>query len=578
MAVWNFKNTGIKAVAIPSIADDWTDSNCFPFDGGIISFQQVFNAATTGDEFIFDDDTHITSAQFNIGNGPGSALTITCKSRSGVAANCVLNTTLAINPIFAHNSTLYGHIFYFEDMTLTKSVVHTGTTGAIAAFTGIVEDTTYTRCIFLNVTTNSALASAFGMVFYTAAMAVGSRIITFNDCQFNNLSLSAFERPGVIAAVVDNQVILNNCTMNGCSIASTNGKVLGMFVDFGGGLINNGINVTDLTLTGDGINPINGGVFFQSAAGSIIVVDDAHINGVTITGSEGGCSAPLLHARISATLTNSSITNAINNVVGNSIGCLFLIGGTGMGTVTDSIAHNNRGFYGTGCYNTFSGTVICKRVKAYNNDGGAANIGFSATSIEGVDFYSGGSGDATYEYCESYSTNADSGAACSSVYILHNIADARTDRNKIVNITNCTFANPDTDLIPLMAMKMNVVGFSLTVNMTNTIIRGGLVDMHISNTLGNGNLDVNLTNCNYLTTDETEYNVGTVTEIDKIIGEPLFLSSRNLNLQFNSPCVGSAKVLPGMFGQETLDEPVPAYDNDVGARQSKHSPLHPYNL
>lgn len=542
MAVYHDKSTGTKSNGTgSSTADVWTDANCY--NGTQV--QNVFNQQSTGDEIIFADSSvdvgSITiPSQINLGNGVGSAVTLTIKSKGGDASLCTISGSMASNNIFAHNSSLYAHAISYENITFTKSVIHIGTAAAIAAFSQATANATFTNSIFDSIPCAATNSSDVGLLFQPVAGT--ARTITFTGDTLSNLALSAQSRPGFISTVDANDIVITSMTLENISLTSTNGSVRGLFYNAGTGTLTaDGVTASNLTFNGDDSTSVNG-IFYQPVTGLVMTLSNINVDGVTLLGTAGGCNAPLAYGAVSFTLSDSSITNAVNDNNGNSIGCLALVGTTGTAIVKDSSSYGNRGFYGTGAYNAFSATITVKRVKSYNNDGGAAGLGSAGEDIEGVDFYSGGSGDATYNSCESYGATVQSGAASSSVFAMNNTASTRIDRNKTVTYTGSTFTDDGTGgTMPLMILvNNNATTNSLTVNLTNCIIRSNsTIDVKLKASTASTDLDVNTTNCNYANIDISEYSVGTLTETGNVSTDPLFVSATDHRLGPNSPAKGA---------------------------------------
>ena len=582
MAVFNIRMTGTKTIGASNFGD-FSDSNCYASS----NINGAYANASNGDKIIFEDQVHDISAKQAF-NTQAASVAIDFHSRSGDPSICQLSSSIAADVMFNFNQST--HIFTptFNNIVFTNSVAFTGTTAALLNCANAVGDVVFNNCRFNDIVTLTTAAGLVGLIMdITPHDTAIRRTVTFNDTQFNGNSFTSGARPAISAYNTTGEVTLNfnDCTADGNAFEYTDeGNAQArqgfVFMEKTTAELNiNGFNFNNTTITGSGADTVFGLVDVSLA--SIVDVDEVHLDNITKHGAGGSraCFITMLNDAGTNTIANSTTQNCSNTENGNTIGCLIVIGNDAHVDVDNCHSFDNSGFYGSCIYATASGSFTAKNCTGHNNDGGASGIGDLGEDIEGVDFYSGGTGDAAFKGCATWGSSVQNlvvGGHAASTFILVNNASPRTDRIKAVTIDGCSFSSVVSD-VPTVGFR-SVTGDQSkthTIDVSNTIMSGGNDDIYTEDQSTN---PIILSIDRSIHGDIRPFGNGTITETNKIGTEAGFIDEAggNLRLAENSDAVASGDVWWSEVDNIDMDgEPRPRFDADVGAYQSSHGEFHP---
>lgn len=576
-------------------ATGWTAGNCHP-----ALTQVIINAMTTGDEIIYNDGVHPHAAAMNVGNALSATALFTIKSRNADASLTTIMSSITGNsPMFAVNPAAASgelHEVTFEDVTFSHSGVADAAGGCIMSCVNDAGSQTFTRCHFKDITHTKATTGTNGMLIQPTT-ATNPRTLTFTECVFENIITSAIERPMIMSLTTAvNNAVFTNCQITNCSHTYTTGSKVGG----GEGFIYHNIGTATLTIDGmtisncshNGDDAVNvRGLIISTVTGGASDIKNVTASYITETGTatgSQGCLFTFQNTNDNNSLENCHISHSTNHFNGNSTGCLVTsvgspsaIGDPTIVRMKNCSAHNNSGFYGSVADGTAGGKIIATGCTGYNNSGWKAGAGNGGASIDGIDFYSGGSGGMELYGCSTYGALGFSTSSSASVFVMNNTSTS-PNQAKAVAFQNCTFGavNPATPATsPVVTfLNNNPSNDTLTVTMTNCIVRGGTdLDIELSSNAGD-TLDVTMSGCYYETAPvTTDHDDGTLTNPDGSTADPLLSDTNELGV--SSPCVGAGKKFwTGPNPQGANGEPFSDWDTDIGANQSTHSPFHPKNL
>lgn len=469
MAVFHFTQSGTRSSGA-SAADDWSLANCYPFS----AWNATVGAAADGDSIIIDDVTHIctTALALNCTANSGVVRTITVKSRSG---GTVLQLADATTLIFTHNDANDINTIILEDLIFDGQEINwTTTSGSPIAITQACPSLTLNRCTWKNFRTATAARTTGWLLRYAASSAPGFCYI--NDCVVEDCAAvcsGAFE--GMF------KMEDSDLTWEFDGITFSNVSVVTSGTGNNGGLIYLN-NDSALQLS----NALVEDVYMEAASGqglaglhkAINSPGQLTVDGLTVRNMQmHGLAATegVVKVTGNATIRNVAVTElrrtGTANGGGNSVGGVVSVqGSSGVALIEDMVVRDSGGFFGTAFYNSGGGSLIARRVIAVNITDDD-QVGEGGDPVNGIAFYSGGDGAATWEACYAFGC---SGAAENGVTWYIHLA-ATGSSSKTVNIDNCAFVGNLSTVSQMTGKIMSLLADNtLTVNITNTLFDDGV--------------------------------------------------------------------------------------------------------
>lgn len=477
--------TGTK-VSGTSTPDDWTASNVYP----IASWVAALGA---GAETVIIDTGTFEGNSLSLNGAPAD---ITIKTR---ANGTTLQTADGSTPIFshtsgtAHNITLDGFVFDASPATWT------GTGNAIIQITQNCPSITLNNCAWVNVTATSAARTVPLLLRYLPSISGAAGAVTMTNCtifgidgdfsgDFDNLFLIQDNGANSVA----NTFTVDGLTLVDVDIRCSAGDNFGLINHANGGAVSikNVVmrNIFMGGVTGSGV----AGLFRQQGTPGVATISDVTVDGFTMDGLASSESI----IKIIGTATVSRITvNELRRTNtasggGNSIGGVVSSQGNSADlTYEDVVLTNSGGFFGTAFYNSGGGSIVARRIYAHNitDDG---QVGATGDPVNGIAFYSGGAGDATWEWC--IASNC-TGAATNGVAAYAHLA-ATGSTSKVFTARNVSIVNStSTPTQPAMAIRALLVSETLDATLTNVLFDNGPNELDAGEQTGT--LNLTLENC-----------------------------------------------------------------------------------
>lgn len=506
MSVYHIKTGGTRLIASgASTPDDWTNANCYP----ITSLDDVWGDLSDGDQVIFDNQvTHEVGSQLTL-NGLSGTLSVEFVSRVSGSAYTI-NRTADVK-IVVFNGLANTIDVDWQDAKFTSNAAIGNDVPMIQTANGI-QEFTLTRCDFSGLTITSTATSANGQLLFFNHTGGVPKAIFAGGCDFSS----------IVASVASCPVIHVNGNVRGESTGA---------LDFTNSSLNTNTSAS-------------GRAFFYHASAAVGVYGECAISGYAANGSGSGDFRPFfLQGSSAGDTTIGPINGNVVTVACGSAETGALVIGQGTGTLNggevgwldfdntgnheggvlvtfndhwycnDLVVHDSSGAFGMVFATSFDGSITARGCAGYNLSPGSAGVGNPLEIDHGIAFYAGGSGDVDMDGCCAWGNETtDDGI---DFFYLHNIADARANRDATVNLSNCTFLSTGEPARFFNRSEDGGDGKTVTATINESIIDGGAEGISVSDVAQTGTDSiVNLTtnDCYIRTIDTTDQTVGTTTQ------------------------------------------------------------------
>lgn len=578
MAVLHIKSTGNKNSGV-SLPDNWADDNCY----SIASWTTAVTASSAGDTIIFNDETFTASA-LSLNGADTGALTIS--SRSG---GTVLKTADATTMIFNHGSAT-AHTFTFENLIVDASTATWTATGTpLIQITQNCTAVAFTGCSWRNITAVSGARTVPLLVRYLPNIGGAAGAMTVTNCTIENVTVTLSGASDSLFKIQDNGAnsVANSLTVDGLTLTKVNvtcsaGDNLGIIAHTNASNCTlNNVTMTDITMSGPTGQNV-AGLLRQSGTVGTLTASDITIDGFEMTGNAS--TEAVFKIIGTGTVSDFDVTNLRRSgresgAGGNSTGGFVLSTGSGASvTVSDGTVRGGGGFFGTAFYNSNSGDLFAYRVTAESIDDNAQLDASGVNPVNGLAFYSGGDGDATWEGCLAKNCSGDT--TIGTAGYAHLASTGST--SKTFEVLGCTFTGNNNGLGPALTIKSFLALQTLTVTITNTIFDNGSQEVAFDEDAGTINATFTTTT-NHMTegTDGISSNiaVGTLTQGTPSTGDPDLDPATNLPGLASLHTAGTRYwTATGRRPADVTGEPYPDTGITVGAVQNKSTSFHPTQL
>lgn len=538
MAVYHIKTGGTRLIASgASTPGDWTNANSYP----ITSLDDVWGDLSDGDQVIFDNEaTHEVGAQLTL-NGLSGTLSVEFISRVSGSAYTINRTADVKIAVF--NGLTNTIDVDWQDAKFTSDAAIGNDVPMIQTANGI-QEFTLTRCDFSGLTITSTATSGNGQLLFFNHDG-GTEKVTLADCDFSSItaSVASCSVIHVAAAVQGNStgtLDFSNTTLN--TDTGSSGRAFFHHASTATGVY------AAFTIDGYSANGSGAGAFRPfflqgSSAGDITI---GPVNGTDIDVACGSAeTGALIFGQGTGTLNGALIDDLVYNNTGNHEGGL-LVTFNDLWNINDAVVHDSSGAFGMVFATSFDGSIVATRCAGYNLTPGAAGAGAPQEIDHGIAFYAGGSGDCTLTSCCAGNNTVTDSAP--DFFLLHNIADARADRDATVWLQDCTFLSDGSPVLFFNRSEDGNDGKTVTATIKTCTIDGGSGGVIVSDVSQSGDDSiVNLTaERSYIRGIDTSAQlVGTTTE-NTPLGDPFVDRTRFLNVgscrQFGPTIVGGGRV------------------------------------
>lgn len=413
--------------------------------------------------------------------------------------------------------------------------------GCFGQITGADANITFQSCGFKDTVVNGFINNiAIGAYFRTSAAAV-SRTITFTDCTFNGLNVTATACASFINLATNNKLVVTNPTIPDFTVTVA-GAHSGLFYGLDDMTIS-GDDIDGVTLNGTigGLSAMNG-IYHQAGGGTLTRTNGHSRNIISI----GGTVHSLVARAQGPYVVQGNIDHdsSMSRHGDDSLGLAFLAYGTGAsGVYEDNEVYNCGAHNGAGFYASQGATATVKRNIIRNNTGVNSESG---QYTAGGGMYFGGWNNQEFSDNLIYGNTADEGGG---VYIhLHGAASAAkavtANNNTIVD--NTTLAGGAEVGGDVMVKSYNAT-YTLTVNFNNNIIRNSdTYNVYLAGNASTAGITVNF-DYNNLQNDQlgVDSNPLITTETITFTNEQTsdLLLTSDYKLGPNSPAKGAGKFI-----------------------------------
>lgn len=572
MSVVHIKSTGTKSSGT-STADDWSDANCYP----IASWTTALAATSAGDSVLFNDEA-FTASNLSLNGAPTGLVTI--GSRSGGTR---LNQADATTGFFIYNSGTASSQIAFDSLQFHgNGNVWTTSGSAIMQFTQNCTAITFASCRWTGIRTASA-ARTTGLLFRMAGNQANSTV-TITDCTVEDCEVDLTGDFQGLFKVEDNDITwtIDGLTFNNVRISclGATASCLGFIYHTNTAPITlKNITATRCMVQADTAARDIGGIYRPTGSPGVVTIEGVTVNGFTMDGTastEGLFKIIGAGTLRRATVTGLYRTGNTGGTLANSTGGLVLSTGSSADvTIEDINVSDSGGFYGTAFYNSGGGAIVAKNVTAKNiSQNGQLSTG--GDPVNGVAFYSGGSGATSWEGCRAYNCTGDT--TLGTAWYCHLPATSSVD--KTFTMRNCTFHGNQTDAGPAGMIRSLLALQTLNVTIQNCLFDNGSDEFDCDENTGTLNVTLTTTT-NHITEGASaitsNISSGTLTLGTPTTGAPSINVSTGLP-ELAALATQGSKWWTGANPSGSDGEPLSTYEIPCGSVAFKDTNFHPSQL
>ncbi len=480
MSTYHVKVGGTKTSGTSA---DWTDAECYA------TLVAALTEGGDGDEFILNDETH----EVNDISGTNWVGDRTISSRSGVAANCIVQTPAAdgTSKHFLCNPGSAGSLIV-NDIKFTRPATATATGNAVIQASGSMGDVTLNDCIMGDYDCTTATGAMQNAVLYSASGT--ARTMTLNNVTIQNMTLtspdsymSLYRQRNAADALVMTNLTLSNVNR----VIDTSNDVQGWFYIERGDVTLTNVNISDCDATQNNAAGSNRAFFYGSSnvATNDLTVSGFHLSNCVFTGGASGIQGILWQGAYTA--TNLSATSCTSTSDANNTGLLFLaVGDSATGTASKLRVNSCTADFGLAFYASGGGAGEVSDVVVGNSSLSQGAVYFGGDGVAGTNSLTG------YRACNLTTRSSPKAGETEGLGLyIHNNGDS----DKTVTITSCDIAgcvNGENETEGIYIRNLSATN-SLTVTVNDCrLYNGGNADREIGGgTDAGGGLTITTNDC-----------------------------------------------------------------------------------